>query len=252
MEFFGIKPRKFNLKELDQQGTCYSSKAFTNERVYIYWYRYQVVRQRMKGPKVLEVGIGNADETNWLSEDGSFEIVSIDGSQSVLDHAAQKVRYPERVTFIHTYFEEFDSDIMFDDILITHSLEHVDDPVRILLNFKKFLKPEGRLHITVPNAKSIHRMLGKEMGLLEHEESLNSCDIEVGHQRVYTIELLRDHVSCAGLYVIDYDGIILKPLSDSQMNILLNNEIIDGLFAVGHRLPELAAEIYLCCCEKIV
>lgn len=245
--------KRFNLEDLNQQGECYNSRVFTNDRVYIYDYRYRTVRQRMTGPKVLEVGVGNADLTNWLSEDSTFEIVSLDGSQSVLDHAAQKISYPERVFFVHTYFEDFDSDTLFDDILITHSLEHVDYPVSILRRFKRFLKPKGRIHITVPNAMSIHRILGKEMGMLEREDSLNSYDIEVGHQRVYTTELLREHVFHAGLKVIDSAGIVFKPLSDSQMITLINTygqEIIEGLFAVGCRLPELAAELYLCCVHK--
>lgn len=242
--------KKFSLEDLDQQGMCYGSESFTNDRTYIYGYRYQTVRQRMIGPKVLEVGVGNADITNWLSEDGGFEVTSIDGSQSVLDYAVKKISHPERVVFVYTYFEEFNSDIMFDDILITNSLEHVDNPVKLLCYIKKFLKPAGNLHITVPNAMSIHRMLGKEIGMLECEESLNSYDIEVGHQRVYTIELLKEHVSRAGFKVVVHDGIILKPLSDLQMNTLISiygEKIMGGLFAVGHRLPELAAEIYFCC-----
>lgn len=242
--------KKFSSKDLDKQGRDYKKKTSVNYSVYIYPYRYQVVRQRMTGPKVLEVGVGHADVTNWLSEDGNFEIVSIDGSQSVLDHAAEKVLHPERVTFIHTYFEEFETDELFDDILITNSLEHVDDPVGVLEHVKKFLKPEGRIHITVPNAVSIHRMLGKAMGMLKEVGSLNSHDIKVGHQRVYNTGLLIEHVSDAGLHIIDSDGIILKPFSNLQMNTLLNDKIIEGLFAVGRRLPELAAEIYFCC-EKV-
>lgn len=242
--------KKFSLNELDQQGTDYKNKTSVNYSAYIYSYRYRVVRKRMQGPRVLEVGVGHADITNWLSEDGGFEVVSIDGSKSVLDHAIQKVSHPERVSFIHTYFEDFDIDTMFDDILITNSLEHVDNPIELLKHIKKFLKPTGKLHITVPNAMSIHRMLGKEMGSLESEVSLNSHDIKVGHQRVYTVDLLKDHVSNAGLKVVDNDGVILKPFSNSQMNALIaayGYGVIDGLFAVGSRLPELAAEIYFCC-----
>jgi len=240
----------FSLEDLNRQGVCYSTESFTNNRTYIYAYRYRIVRQRMHGPKVLEVGVGNADMTDWLSKDGSFEIVSIDGSQPVLDYAIKKVSCPSRVTFVYTYFEEFNSDDMFDDILVTNSLEHVDDPIKLLKHLKKFLRPTGNLHITVPNAMSIHRILGKEMGMLEHEDSLNSDDIEVGHQRVYTIQLLKKHISVAGLKIVDHDGVILKPLSDTQMNVLINSygaEFAEGLFAVGRRLPELAAEIYFCC-----
>jgi len=242
--------KKFSSDELDKQGQDYGKEKSVNYSAYLYPYRYKLVRQKMRGPKVLEVGVGHADVTNWLSEEGNFEIVSIDGSQLVLDKALNKVSYPERVTFIHTYFEEFDSDIMFDDILITNSLEHVKDPIKIMKHMKKFLKDDGNLHISVPNAMSIHRMLGKEMGMLEHETSLNSHDVKVGHQRVYTFELLRKHVAKAGFKVVHEDGIILKTLSNLQLNTLIDTygkELVEGLFAVGRRLPELSAEIYFCC-----
>jgi ubiquinone/menaquinone biosynthesis C-methylase UbiE len=240
----------FSLEDLDKQGEDYSKSTSVNYSAYIYKYRYRVVRDRMTGPNVLEVGVGHADVTNWLSEDGSFKIVSIDGSKAVLEYAAQKVTHPERVTFVHTYFEEFESDTLFDDILITNSLEHVDDPVGVLKHIQQFLKPTGYIHITVPNAMSIHRMLGKEMGMLENEWSLNSHDIKVGHQRVYTLDLLRMHINKAGLKDVIYDGVILKALSNVQMNDLIDTygeKVIDGLFAVGRRLPELAAELYICC-----
>lgn len=240
--------KKLSLEDLSKQGVCYGSEEFSNNRTYLYKYRYEIVRKRMVGPKVLEVGVGSADLTNWLSEDGRFEIVSIDGSQLVLDAAFDKVSHPERVNFVHTFFEEFDSNIMFDDILVTNSLEHVDNPVNLLRHMKKFLNPLGRLHITVPNAMSIHRMLGKEMGMLEYEHSLNCYDIEVGHQRVYVIDLLKKDVYLSGFAVIDQDGIMLKPLPDLQM-CTYDEEVMKGLAAMGHRLPELAAEIYFCCME---
>ncbi len=239
-----------NKSNLEDQGTCYSKEEFTNTRTYLYKYRYKTVRKMMVGPKVLEVGVGNADLTNWMSGDGSFDIVSIDGSKTVLDSAARKISHPERVKFIHTLFEEFDSDIMFDDILVTNSLEHVDYPVGLLQHMVQFLKTSGRLHITVPNAMSIHRMLGKEMGMLERETSLNSYDIEVGHQRVYTIGRLKFDVYLADLIITSQDGIMLKPLSDSYMSSY-NKELMEGLASVGHRLPGLAAEIYFCCRRKI-
>jgi SAM-dependent methyltransferase len=242
--------KRFTLEDLDKQGADYRKETSVNYSAYIYPYRYKVVREHMTGPKVLEVGVGHADITNWLSEEENFIITSIDGSKDVLEHAKEKMEYPERVSFVHTYFEDFESNELFDDILITNSLEHVDDPVKVLAHMKKFLKPNGKIHITVPNAMSIHRILGKEMGMLEHEWSLNEHDIKVGHQRVYTFNLLEKHVAASGLKVVAQDGIILKPLSNVQINELMSDKVIEGFFKVGRRLPELAAEIYFCCGKK--
>ena len=243
--------KNFSPEDLDKQGEDYSKEKSVNYSAYIYPYRYKIVRKRMSGPKVLELGIGNADVTSLLSGNEGFEITSVDGSQLVLNNATNKVPHPERVTFVHSYFEDFETHGTFDDILMTNILEHVDDPVELIKRIKNYLKPDtGRLHITVPNAMSLHRMLGKEMGMLLDETALNVHDIQVGHQRVYTTKLMSEHINKAGLKIVDKDGVILKALSNVQINALIDThgqKLVDGLFAVGSRLPEYAAEIYFCC-----
>ena len=165
-------------------------------------------------------------------------------------YAVKKVLYPERVNFIKTYFEDFETDVLFDDILLNNCLEHVDNPVGILLHVKKFLKTKGRIHITVPNAMSLHRILGKEMGLIQNENELNDNDITVGHQRVYDIDKLKKHVVNSGLFVFVSDGVILKPFADLQMKKIIDlygSDVLDGLFKLGHKFSDNAAEIYFCC-----
>lgn len=233
---------------LDEQGQHYSKPTAFNYSHYLYSYRYKVVREHMQGPNVLEVGVGYGDFSSWLSEE-PFQITSIDGSQTNLERARSKSN-SKRIEFKHCLFEEFETDIRFDDILITNSLEHVDDPIGILEHIKKFLKPEGRIHITVPNADSVHRQLGVEMGMLKYEWSLNEHDHQVGHQRVYTKELLFEHVKRSGLSVSDYDGIIFKLLSNAQMEFLnqeFGRDMLEGLYALGRRHPDLSAELYVCC-----
>ena len=237
------------LRKLDVQGKLYSTKESFNYSAYLYRYRYKVVREHIAGPKLLEVGIGYGDFTKWLSRERNFSVVSIDGSLTNINRAKRKCD-TGHVTFEHCLFEDFKSNRKFDDILITNTLEHVNDPIGILLHIKKFLKKSGRIHITVPNAMSLHRQLGKEMGMLEYEWSLNEHDIEVGHRRVYTPELLKEHVRYAGLRVTAKDGIILKSLSNSQMNDIVNTygpQVMEGFFRLGRKYPDLSAELYLCC-----
>jgi 2-polyprenyl-3-methyl-5-hydroxy-6-metoxy-1,4-benzoquinol methylase len=236
---------------LDEQGRHYSNPTAFNYSQYLYSYRYKVVRERMHGPQVLEVGVGYGDFSSWLSKE-SFQVTSIDGSQTNLERARSKSQ-SDCIEFVHCLFEEFQTATRFDDILITNSLEHVDDPVGVLEHMRQFLKPSGRIHITVPNALSIHRQLGVEMGMLKYEWSLNEHDHQVGHQRVYTKELLFEQVKRAGLIVQDYDGIIFKLLSNAQME-LLNREygqhLLEGFYELGRRHPDLSAELYLCCTRK--
>jgi 2-polyprenyl-3-methyl-5-hydroxy-6-metoxy-1,4-benzoquinol methylase len=233
---------------LDEQGQRYSNPTAFNYSQYLYKYRYKMVREHLRGPQVLEVGVGYGDFSSWLSEE-LFHTLSIDGSQTNLERARSKSK-SGRIEFEHCLFEDFTTERSFDDILITNSLEHVADPISILAHMKRFLADKGRVHITVPNAGSVHRQLGVEMGMLEYEWSLNEHDHQVGHQRVYTKELLFEHVRRAGLKVLVYDGIIFKLLSNVQMDALITQqrgELIEGLYALGRRHPDMAAELYLCC-----
>jgi len=233
---------------LDEQGERYETPTAFNYSQYLFQYRYRVVRERVAGPDVLEVGVGYGDFSAWLS-DGPFRTLSIDGSLTNIRRAQAKAG-SDRIAFEHCLFEDFHTERRFDDVLITNSLEHVDDPVAVLARFKRFLKPGGRIHVTVPNAMSVHRQLGVEMGMLAHEWSLNEHDHAVGHRRVYTRELLGEHVRRAGLTIEHADGILFKLLSNRQTDDLLKtygNELMEGLYRLGRRMPELAAELYLCC-----
>lgn len=235
-------------RRLDEQGDRYDTPRAFNYSQYLFRYRYRVVREHVAGPDVLEVGVGYGDFSAWLSEE-SFHTLSIDGSRTNLDRARAKAR-SDRIAFEHCLFEQFQTERRFDDILITNSLEHVDDPIAVMSHLKQFLKPGGRVHITVPNALSVHRQLGVEMGMLDYVWSLNEHDHAVGHQRVYTYDLLDEHIRRAGLYVAGVDGVMFKLLSNQQTDGLLKTygeELMEGLYKLGRRLPHLAAEIYVCC-----
>ncbi len=238
-------------RRLDEQGGRYDTPHAFNYSQFLFKYRYRVVREHVAGPDVLEVGVGYGDFSAWLSEE-PFQTLSIDGSLTNLARARDKAR-SDRIAFEHCLFEEFSTSRRFDDILITNSLEHVDDPIVVLTHFKQFLKPGGRIHVTVPNAMSVHRQLGVEMGMLEYVWSLNEHDHAVGHQRVYTHELLCEHIRRAGLHVSLTDGVMFKLLSNRQTDGLLKTYgegLMEGLYKLGRRLPHLAAEIYVCCAGR--
>ena len=71
-----------------------------------------------------------------------------------------------KTDFINTFFENYKSENKYDVILANHVLEHVNSPSKVLNYIKLFLKDEGKVFITVPNANSLHRLIGVEMGLL--------------------------------------------------------------------------------------
>jgi 2-polyprenyl-3-methyl-5-hydroxy-6-metoxy-1,4-benzoquinol methylase len=144
-------------------------------------------------------------------------------------------------------FEQFTPTQKYDNIVMAHILEHVEDPVQILQLAASWLLPGGRILVIVPNAQSLHRLAGVKMGMLDAPTDLNEDDIRIGHRRVYTPETLEADVSAAGLRLIKRDGIFLKPLSNKQIEDAWSQDLIEAYYELGKDFPDLATEILLVC-----
>lgn len=143
-------------------------------------------------------------------------------------------------------WENFEPVVCFNDIILTGILEHVDSPEALLDKVKKvWLSLGGRVHIAVPNGLSLHRRVGKAMGLVSRPDEVTEQDIEVGHQRIFTPISLDLLLSSCGLKILTWEGVLLKPLSSQQMNDW-PDDVISGLMEVGRHLPDYCAEIYVC------
>lgn len=55
--------------------------------------------------------------------------------------------------FIKLYCNNYPTDIKFDFICLSHTLEHIQNPVETLLDLRKMLSKKGRIFIQVPNVQ---------------------------------------------------------------------------------------------------
>ena len=182
---------------------------------------------------VLNLGLGNGFLSRILADEVN-SLTVVEGSVSIID----RFSFPHKsVTFVESYFEDYLPENKFDLILANHVLEHVSDPVCLMKNkFNDWVVPNGIIYITVPNARSIHRLIGKQMGLLDSEYDLNKSDIRAGHQRVYDKNMLVQHITGAGLKIVDMGGYNLKMVSLEQMKDW-SQELLDAIFEVSKVMP---------------
>lgn len=125
-------------------------------------------------------------------------------------------------------------------------LEHVNDPLSIVKQYRQYLNPGGIIYIAVPNAKSLHRVIGHYAGLLPDMYALGPYDIELGHKRYYDLDSITNLVTEAGMQVSVQKGLMLKPITGDQMRKLEWQEnIIDALFIIGEDYPAISNCIYL-------
>ena len=205
-------------------------------------FRYKSLRSHLRGSNGLELGPAEGQMTQFLKND--FESLTVvDGALALLDLIPN---YPN-VIKVHSLFEEFNPQVKFDTIVMEHILEHVDQPVELLQRIQKWLAPEGRILLGVPNGNSIHRLAATKMGLLRQPCELNPRDLAQGHRRVYTRETFRSDIEAAGLEVLEIGGVFFKPLSNKQIQDNCTEEMIECFYKLGNDFPEHAADIYAVC-----
>lgn len=171
------------------------------------------------------------------------QLTVVDGAKELLDAIPD---FPN-VTKVHSLFEEFEPPDWFDTVILEHILEHVDDPHAILTRARGWLGPAGRLLAGVPNANSIHRLIGVKMGLLGETTELNPRDLAQGHRRVYTPNSFRDELERAGLRVTQFGGVFFKPLSNQQIQDYWSEELKEAFYELGKDFPEHAADLFAVC-----
>ena len=214
---------------------------FDNE-ILLNWYPQRILKFAKGATSLLELGLGHGYTTNIFSQYFPNHLV-IEGSNAIIQHFQKK--FPEcTAQIVESYFEDYETTETFDVIVMGFILEHVDDPVKILKHYRKFLNADGKLFIAVPNAEVMNRRLGFLAGLLDDMQSLSENDHLLGHQRYYTVELLKNDIETAGYSVEKFEGIYLKPLTSKQMMSLgFDSRIIDAFCKLGIDYPELSCGI---------
>lgn len=204
-------------------------------------YSFEIFRRHMRGETLLELGPAEGVMTDRLHSLG-MAMTLVDGSPSFCDDLRR--RFPD-ATVLTGLFEDVQIDGRFDNIILGHVLEHVEDPVTILRRARGWLAPGGRILAAVPNARSLHRQAAVILGLLEFEEQLNDLDRHHGHRRVYNPETFRRDFLQAGLQLDVFGGYWIKPLSNSQIEQDWSDEMVWAFMRLGERYPDIGAELYV-------
>lgn len=228
-----------------------------NEK-YSYGFDFDVMHRYMirsfepffKQGSLLELGSFKGDFTRRFLPYFS-DITCVEASDEALAEA--RCRLGDQVQFIHSMFETATLPKRYDNIVLTHVLEHLDDPVAVLKRInQEWLAEGGRLFLVCPNANAPSRQIAVKMGLINHNAAVTPAEAAHGHRCTYALDTLEREAVSAGLKVVHRSGVFFKALANFQWDRLLQTDIIspaylEGCYQLGQQYPDLCSSIFLLC-----
>ncbi|MFN6037509.1 MAG: class I SAM-dependent methyltransferase, partial [Bacteroidota bacterium] len=225
---------------------------------YAYSFDFDVMHEYMmrsfdpfwQNGKVLELGSFKGDFTLRLAQKFN-KITCVEASKDAI--VAAKAKVTLKAEFINSTFENVKLPEKYDNIILTHVLEHIDDPIFVLKRINdEWLSESGRLFLVCPNANAPSRQIAVKMGLISHNAAVTPAEEVHGHRITYSLDTLERDAKAAGLNVIYRTGIFFKALANFQWDRLLNTDIIskdylEGCYQLGHQYPDLCSSIFLLC-----
>ena len=227
-------------------------------RNYFYGFDYDVMHPFMlrsfqpffRPGNLLELGSYKGEFTRRFLD--VFDDVScVEASEVAIAEAKQNLG--ERATYFHAPFETVTLPKRYDNIVLTHVLEHLDDPVAVLKRInQEWLAEGGRLFLACPNANAPSRQIAVKMGLISHNAAVTPAEAEHGHRCTYSLDTLERDAVAAGLTVIQRSGVFFKALANFQWDKLLQTDIVsaeylEGCYKLGQHYPDLCSSIFLVC-----
>jgi 2-polyprenyl-3-methyl-5-hydroxy-6-metoxy-1,4-benzoquinol methylase len=154
----------------------------TAERTYSYNFDFDVMHPYMlesfkpffRPGNMLELGCFRGAFTRRLHAHYP-DLTCVEASDEAIAEARQALG--PGVQFHNALFEQVVLPRRYDHIVMTHVLEHLDDPVAVLQRVnREWLAPQGRFFLVCPNANAPSRQIAVKMGLISHNAAVTKAE----------------------------------------------------------------------------
>lgn len=232
------------------QDTADHKYAYNFDFDVMHGYMVDAFKPFFRNGSMLELGSFKGDFTRRLLQEFD-DVTCVEASPEAA--AAARMRHGGAADIVNARFEDVRLPRRYDNIVLTHVLEHIDDPVAVLARInEEWLADGGRFFLVCPNANAPSRQIAVKMGLIAHNAAVTPAELEHGHRCTYTLDTLERDARAAGLRVVYRSGIFFKALANFQWDRLLATDIIsrdylDGCYALGQQYPDLCSSIFLLC-----
>lgn len=226
--------------------------ALPFEAIQIAYRRKLVLREiaRHAPRRLLEIGCGERPLFTDLPPE--VEATVIEPAAEFAANARRLAEGRARVRVVQGFVEEVvPDDSAYDMVLLSCVLHEVPDAAAMLAAVRRLCGPDTVLHVNVPNARSLHRLLAVAMGLIP-DPGAQSDTQRTMQQRATTYDAasLRAELEQAGFAVAEQGSLFVKPFTHAQMQRLVDEgfmtpAMLDGLDGLVQWLPELGSEIWV-------
>lgn len=240
------------MRDIERYTEEYNKNAFENYQVKFRRKNVLEIMRQYQPKCILEIGCGNEPLFPHISWEFS-DYVIVEPGVSFIENA-KKIAKDVRIQFVHDYFrasEELKKK-RFDYIICSGLLHEVEEPQCLLREIAAFCSKNTMVHINVPNANSMHRLLAVKMGMIRDLYELSAQNERLQQHMVFDRTLLCAMVEGAGFQVVGQGSYFIKPFTHRQMHLMLEQkilteEMLDGLYLLAEDMPELGSEIWVNC-----
>jgi len=146
--------------------------------------------------KVLDIGCGDGNFSNWISYCARAEVLGVDRLENRLENARRvAIRYKLRSKFrcINIESEDLDfPDETFTKILLIDVLEHLRKPEIIISKCARWLRPDGILVISAP-------LLNQKSWFFKESGDYFIYGQDYHYHKGFTLKLIRNWLGQSGL-----------------------------------------------------
>lgn len=246
------------MRNIDDYTNNYLVESFEVYQVKYRKKKIVEILEKYNPQHILEIGCGM--EPVFQNYRGGVQYTIVEPSQCFYDNAVKLSNTCNRIECICDLFGKNKASAeklgnQFDFIICSSLLHEIEDMGELLRDIVRCCNNNTIVHINVPNAYSMHRLLAQESGLISDIYEFSKRNKKFQQSRVFDLKLLCETVMENGLEVIEEGSYFVKPFSHTQMHEMLktgiiNENVLDGFYNMGRWMPEYGSEIFVNCTKK--
>ena len=239
------------MRDLKDYQTSYEQLPFENTQIKFRKRKILETLNHYQPKSVLEIGCGLAPFFNDYLDYDVFTVV--EPCEQFYEHAEAQAANKSNVKVVRGILEDNIENLQqqpYDVILLTSLLHELADPAALLASVAKLCSEKTIVHVNVPNAKSFHRLLALEMGLIDSIYEKSNTQKKMQQSHTFDLEQLTQLVTSVKFDVVEQGSFFVKPFTHSQMAQLqqigvASDLLLDGLYKLSHYFPEYGSEIFM-------